>query len=107
VWRKKRGFRRLADELTEAKVEQAELRRRLEAFEMIAAAAGAAVSAGPEAPVPPELIAAASERRSDDVPVRLDVAGDAVFAVVSGPGDPREWWTAIWQSAHRAEGADA
>jgi hypothetical protein len=105
VWRKRRGFRRLADELAEARVEQAELRRRVEAFEMIAAAAGAAVSAAPDAPVPPVLVAAARERRSSDVPVRLDVANSEVFAVVGGPGDPREWWTAIWQLAVRGEEA--
>jgi hypothetical protein len=106
VWRKRRGFRRLADELGEARAEQAELKRRIEAFEMIAAAAGAAVHAVPAAPIPPELIAAAGERRSEDVPVRLDVAGSQVFAVVGGPGDPREWWTAIWQFARRDERAD-
>jgi hypothetical protein len=105
VWRKRRGFRRLADELAEARVEQAELRQRIEAFEMIAAAAGAAVSDAPEAPVPPALVAAAGERRSADVPVRLDVADSEVFAVVGGPGDPREWWAAIWQLAGRSEQA--
>ncbi|MGB6455465.1 MAG: hypothetical protein WBH47_13370 [Streptosporangiaceae bacterium] len=97
MWRKGRGFRRLADEVAEARIEQAELRRRLEAFEMIAAAVGAAVQGVPDAPVPPALIAAAGERRSEDVPVRLDVPGGEVFAVVGGPGDPREWWTAIWR----------
>ena len=100
--RKRRGFRRLADELAEARVEQAELRRRIEAFEMIAAAAGAAV---PDAPVPPVLAAAAREARSSDVPVRLDVADSEVFAVVGGPGDPREWWSAIWQLARQSEQA--
>ncbi len=105
MWRKRRGFRRLADELAEARVEQAELRRRIEAFEMIAAAAGAAVPNTPDAPVPPALVAVAGERRSSDVPVRLDVAGSEVFAVVGGPGDPGEWWTAIWQLAGRSEQA--
>jgi hypothetical protein len=103
VWRKGRGFRRLADELAEARSEQAELRRRIEAFEMIAAAAGAAM---PDAPVPPALVAAAGERRSADVPVRLDVADNEVFAVIGGPGDAREWWTAIWQFAGRSDRAD-
>lgn len=87
MWRKRRGFRRLADEVADARAEQAELRRRVEAFEMIAAAAGAAMHAVPDAPVPPELVAAAVERRSGDVPVRLEVAGSDVFAVVGGPGD--------------------
>ncbi len=59
----------------------------------------------PDAPVPLTLVAAAGERRSADVPVRLDVAGSEVFAVVGGPGDPREWWTAIWQLAGRSEQA--
>lgn len=99
MWRKRPGVRRLGDELAQARLEQAELRRRLEAFEMIAAAAGAAVHAMPAAPVPPALIAAAGEQRSDDVPVRLDVAGDEVYAVVGGPGDAREWWSAIWRLA--------
>jgi hypothetical protein len=107
VWRKRRGRRRLADEVAEARAEQAELRRRLEAFEMIAAAAGAAVRAAPEAPVPAALVAAAAERRTQDVPVRLDVAGSEVFAVVGGAGDPREWWTAIWQVAGHTEQARA
>jgi hypothetical protein len=107
VWLKRHGFRRLADELTEARAEQAELRRRLEAFERIAAAAGAPVSAVPDAPVPPQLIAAARDGRLEDVPVRLDVIGSEVFAVVSGPGDPREWWTAVWSLARRDEQADA
>jgi hypothetical protein len=107
VWRKRRGVRRLADELTEARIEQAELRRRLEAFEMIAAAAGAAVSDPPVAPVPPALVAAAGDGRQTDVPVRLDVAGGEVFAVVGGPGDAREWWTAIWHLAGRDEQAPA
>lgn len=88
-------------------MEQAELRRRLEAFEMIAAAAGAAVPGSPVAAVPPALVAAAGEERSTDVPVRLEVAGGEVFAVVGGPGDPREWWTAIWHVARRDEQAPA
>jgi hypothetical protein len=105
VWRKRRGIRRLADELAEARGEQAELRRRLEAFEMIAAAAGATTSAVPTAPMPPALVAAAGEVRAADFPVRLDVAGREVFAVIGGPGDPREWWTAIWHLSGRSEQA--
>ena len=105
MWRRRRGVRRLADDLAEARVEQAELRRRIEAFEMIAAAAGAGVAEAPDAPVPPVLVAAAGERRSSDVPVRLDVADSEVFAVISGPGDPGEWWTAICQFAGHSEQA--
>jgi hypothetical protein len=29
--------------------------------------------------------------------VRLDVGGAEVIAVIGGAGDPREWWTAIWE----------
>lgn len=102
---KRRGARRLADELAETRADQAELRRRLEAFEAIAAAAGAAMHPVPDAPVPPELMAAANEHRSEDVPVRLEVAGSEVVAVLGGPGDPREWWTAIWQFARHDQRA--
>ncbi len=89
-------MRRLAGELAEARAEQAELRRRMAAFEMIAAAA-----APPDlsAPVPPVLAAAARELRATEVPVHLDVAGADVVAVVGGAGDPRQWWAAIWQLA--------
>jgi hypothetical protein len=89
-------LRRLADELAEARAEQAELRRRVTAFEMIAAAA-----AQPDlgAHVPPALAAAARELRASEVPVRLDVAGAEVVAVVAGAGDPSQWWAAICRLA--------
>jgi hypothetical protein len=51
------------------------------------------------APLPPNLLAAARDLRGHDVPVRLEVAGAEVIAVVGGPGDPREWWTAICRTA--------
>jgi hypothetical protein len=51
------------------------------------------------APLPANLLAAARDLRGHDVPVRLEVAGAEVIAIVGGPGDPREWWTAIWQAA--------
>ncbi len=105
MWRNRRGFRRLADELAVARTEQAELRRRIEAFEMIAAAAGAAMPDAPDGPAPLTLVAAADERHSADVAVRLDVAGSEVLAVVGGPGDPREWWAAIWRLAGQGEQA--
>jgi hypothetical protein len=92
VWRRGRSLRRLADELAEARAEQAELRRRVTAFEMIAAAAAPADLA---APLPPVLAAAARELRSTEVPVRLDVAGAEVVAVIGGGGDPSQWWAAI------------
>jgi hypothetical protein len=92
-----------------ARAERAELRRRLEAFEAIAAAAGAADDGAgqagpwsgpaPAAPTPAGLVAASRELRSHDAAVRLEVAGSDLVAVVGGPGDPRDWWTAIWQFA--------
>ncbi len=79
---------------------------RLEQFEIVAAAAGAAQRPVPSAPMPPSLVAAASDARQRDVPVRLDVAGAEVIAVVSGDGDPREWWTAIWEMAGPDDGSE-
>jgi hypothetical protein len=109
VWRRRHRLQRLETEIAEGKAERAELRQRLQQFEMIAAAAGASLPDGqqepwqhgpaPSAPLPPVLVAAAHEVRSWDTPVRLDVAGSRVVAVVGGSGDPREWWTAIWQLA--------
>jgi hypothetical protein len=101
VWRGRRRLRWLEDELARTRADQAELRRRVETFEMIAAAAGAA--SVPCSPMPPELLAAAREVRARDTPVRLDVAGAEVIAVIGGEGDPREWWTAIWQIARPEE----
>jgi hypothetical protein len=84
--------RRLAHELAETRAEQAELRRRLAVFEMIAAAA-----APPDmsATLPPALAAAARELHATEVPVRLDVAGAEVVAVIGGAGDPHRWWAEI------------
>ncbi len=64
----------------------------------------------PSAPMPGELVAAARVTSEDDVPVRLEfaLAGASVVAVVavvgSAEGDPREWWTAIWQLAQPEAG---
>jgi len=93
--------RRLADELAEARAEQAELRQRMAALEMIAAAAA------PQdlpAPVPPALAAAARDLRATEVPVRLDVAGAEAIAVIGGAGDPQQWWAAIWRLAGAGRG---
>jgi hypothetical protein len=138
MWRRRRRIQELEIEVEQGKAERAELRRRLDWFETIAAAAGAAPpgtgtqgtgtqgtalpstglpstglpstalpsTAPPRtgqpstvpAP-PPNLLAAARDLRGHDVPVRLDVAGAEVIAIVGGPGDPREWWTAIWHTA--------
>ena len=122
MWRRRRRLRQLEAEIAAAKAERADLRRRLDWFEAIAAAAGAPApgtvpertvpqrtvpqrpvpqrpvpqpAAAPVAP-PPNLLAAARDLHRRDVPVRLDVDGAEVVAVVGGPGDPREWWTAIW-----------
>jgi hypothetical protein len=108
MWRRRRRLQQLETEVAQGKAERAELRRRLDWFEEIAVAAGAAApgaqppgagrqSTVPAAP-PPNLLAAARDLRRDDFPVRLEVGGAEVIAVVGGPGDPREWWTAIWRT---------
>jgi len=110
LWRSRRRIRQLQDAIAAAEVSQAELRARLEFFEQIAAAAGAQQNPSgwwgatvPAAPMPASLIAAANEHGTHQVPVRLEVAGTEVIAVISGRGDPREWWSAAWQLA-AAEG---
>jgi hypothetical protein len=104
VWRTRHRLRRLESELAAGKAERAELRQRLEWFETIAAAAGAAPpSTVPTTPLPPNLIAAARDSRAQDVAVRLEVAGTEVIAVIGEAGDPDEWWTAI----RRITGTDA
>jgi hypothetical protein len=112
VWKEKRSqrMRRLENEVAAGKAERAELRRRLELFEKIAAAAGATLDdpaqndAGAtetSAPVPPSLLAAAQDPRRS-APVRLEVDGSELIAVVDGEGgDPHEWWSAIRRLASR------
>jgi hypothetical protein len=114
MWRRRRRLLQLEAEVAQGKAERAELRLRLDWFEAIAAAAGAAPSAQlprrqsetPMAP-PPNLLAAARDLPRHDVPVRLEVAGAEVIAVVGGPGDPREWWTAIWRTVGPDAGPEA
>lgn len=96
MWRTRHRLQRLERELATARAERAELRRRLDWFETIAAAAGASQhGAAPTPPLPPSLAAAARGSRLHDIALRLDVAGTEVIAVVGGAGDPREWWAAI------------
>jgi hypothetical protein len=104
VWGRRR-LRRLEGEIAEARADSAALRDRLDVFESIAAAAGAAVGPVPAAPMPPELLAAARELHDEDIPVRLNVLGTEVIAVIGGPGDPREWWTVIWQLGQQGQEA--
>ena len=117
VWKERRTqrMRRLENEVAAGKAERAELRRRLELFERIAAAAGAALDdpaqndAGATetpAPVPPSLLAAAQDPRRSGATVRLDVDGSEFIAVVDGErGDPHEWWSAIRRLASRMRSA--
>jgi hypothetical protein len=98
VWlaRRRRRMQQLEDAVAEAKASQAELTRRVELFEKIAAAAGVELSDQPAAAdVPRPLMAAAQDPRQD-TPVHLDVAGHEFIAVVGGEGgDPHKWWAAI------------
>jgi hypothetical protein len=98
-------MRRLETEVAAARANQADLTRRLELFEKIAAAAGVEPADPPDpAEVPPPLAAAAQDPRQD-APVRLTVDGREFVAVVGGGdgGDPIEWWTAIKHLAGRSE----
>jgi sugar/nucleoside kinase (ribokinase family) len=107
VWlrRRRQRIRRLENALAQARAEQAQLSRRVEMFERIAAAAG--LELGRRQPtaaaeVPPPLLAAAQDARSHGASVRLDVDGREFIAVVGGEhGDPREWWAAIRHMASR------
>jgi hypothetical protein len=113
VWKERRSqrMRRLESEVAAGKADRAELRRRLELFEKIAAAAGATLddpaqndagATDTSAPVPPSLLAAAQDPRHSGAPVRLDVDGSELIAVVDGEGgDPHEWWSAIRRLASR------
>jgi len=106
-------MRRLEQEIAEAKAGQAELQRRVELFEQIAAAVGVELGDDTEPgstvaldPVPPSLLAAAQDPRRSGAPVRLDVDGRELIAVVDGDGgDPHEWWSAIRHLASRLRSA--
>jgi hypothetical protein len=104
-------IRRLEEEISEARADRADLRQRLQLFERIAAAAGAGpevlpglhVVTTPTGPLPMSLIAAANEGHAQQDPVWLEVGDGDVIAVVGGPGDPREWWSAIWRAGKQAD----
>jgi hypothetical protein len=123
VWQGRRRLAQLEKEVAQARAERAELQRRMDMFEQIAAAAGAsldeeqtAIAAGDGSvasdvsaalpAVPATLLAAAKERRQQGAPVRLAVGGRDVIAVIGDEGgDPREWWTAIRSVASRLRSA--
>jgi hypothetical protein len=63
------------------------------------------VEAAAAEPVPPSLLAAAREQRGGGAPVRLDVNGRELIAVVDGEGgDAHEWWSAIQRLASQPRG---
>lgn len=103
MWQGKRRLRRLEKEIAEARAGQAELQRRVDLFEQIAASAGVALDDSVRArPVPSSLMAAARDARRGSFPVRLALNGSEVIAVIGGDGgDPHEWWTAIRQLESR------
>jgi hypothetical protein len=108
VWRERRRQRiqQLEDAVAEAKASQAELMRRLELFETIAATAGVELDERQNVSDVPEPLVAAARDPRQDAPVRLDMAGREFIAVVGGEGgDPREWWTAIQRLAAQHSGA--
>ncbi len=79
---------------------------------MIAGAAGAALpepqwhgTRPPANPMPASLAAAARTLSQDESPIMLDVGGAKVIAVIGGPGDPGEWWSAVCAVAGQPEGA--
>jgi hypothetical protein len=95
VWRIMDRLRRLGDDRGEG---QATTSRRPGRFEIVATAAGEPRGPVPAVPVPSSLRGAACDLRGRDVVARLDVGGAEVVAAVSGPGDPVQWWTAIWDT---------
>jgi hypothetical protein len=115
VWQGRRRLAQVENELMATRTAQRVLQQRVDMFEKIAAAAGASLheagsgdgTAGSLAPVPPNLLAAAAERRAEGSPVRLAVGGRDVIAVIGDDegGDPREWWTAIHKFAARLRSA--
>jgi hypothetical protein len=108
MWGRRR-IRQLEVNVAEAWAGQQELRRRLEIFEQIAAAAGSELpeeqwwqATVPAQPPPTALLAAARDQAPRASAVRLDAAGTDVIAIIGGPGDPEQWWSAVWKVAERA-----
>ena len=93
--------------MAEARAERAQLTRRIALFEQIVATAGLELDEAPGvSEVPSPLLAAAGDPRHSGAPVRLDVNGREMVAVVGGEkGDPREWWAAIQRLATRQQDA--
>ncbi len=104
-------MRQLENEVAQARAGQADLQRRLELFEKIAAAAGVeapgqAAERADDDTVPQSLVVAAQDPRQGGAPVRLDVDGRELVAVVGGGGgDPHEWWAAIRRLASQLRSA--
>lgn len=107
MWQRTRRLEQLEKEVAAARTAQADLQRRVDLFEQIAAAAGAAIDdTAPLQPVPPSLLAAAQDGHHDGSPVRLAVGGSEVIAVIGDEGgDPREWWATIHRLATRLRSA--
>jgi len=100
--------------MSEARADQADLRQRLQMFEQIAAAAGADSGkpppgtdrpGPPSASLPASLLAAARDARAREEAVWLEVGDTDMIAIVGGPGNPREWWSAIWRVSKQADNA--
>lgn len=80
---------------------------RVAVFEHALEAAGMALESAAgdaDAQVSPSLLAATRCHRAGGEPVRLDVNGVPMIAVVSGEGDPAAWQQAITEYAHPSYG---
>jgi hypothetical protein len=97
MWQARRRLRRLEKSVAEARAGQADLARRVELFEQVAAAAvGVPLGESAAGPVPASLVTAARDDVGKTVLVRLDVESRKIIAVIGGRGgDPGQWWAAI------------
>jgi len=100
LWRKSPSK---AERIAQLEAGRAEDRRMLDALTAVAKAAGASVesAAGDGVPgVPPGLIAATRSPRPGGEPVMLTTRnGQQVIAVITGDGDPQQWWDTINERA--------